>query len=151
LRGSRYFVTVQDHIGADWVRKTGIRDFWCHVRGQLDALSVCSECSSNRVMYFLVDRRRRFAKRRLGRRNHDRVGQIIAVENNSAAGPAANEVALARMIRNISKLSKLSDRKRRMIPFVKPNRWRGRVFQQRFINRHIERRGSRRFVVINVE
>ena len=61
------------------------------------------------------------------------------MKNNSASGPAANEITLRRMIRDIRELSEISERKRWMVPFVKTNERLGRDFQKRFINRHVQR------------
>src|SRR2546423_4523296 len=102
-------------------------------------------------MNLFVDRHRRFCKSRIAFGNYDRVSQIRSMKNNSASGPAANEIAFGGMIRDIGKFSEIPKRKRWMIPFVKTNRWRGRASEQRFINRHVDRRRARSDVVVDVQ
>src|SRR5947207_8781061 len=91
-------------------------------------------------MRLLVDRLRRFAKSRIARRNDNRIGQILAMENDSTTCPSSDQIALVLGYVRVS--PKVTKRKRRMIPTIKPDRRKPRVFEQRFIDRHVHRRGA---------
>src|ERR1041385_4460173 len=96
-------------------------------------------------MHLLVDRLRRFAKSWIARRNDNRIGQILAMENDSTACPSPDQIAP--VLGHVRVSPKVTKRKRRVIPTIKPDRRKPRVFEQRFIDRHVQRRGARLAIV----
>jgi len=110
------FAPIRQNVCADRIRETV-----SVVIGVADTATTVSDGGYNCIpafrnqrvsqlpVDFLVDPPRRFAESRLGCRNHDRVGQIIAMKNNSATGPAAGEVTLRRMIFHVRKFSKIAE------------------------------------------
>src|SRR2546423_1631891 len=106
LRRAGNLLAVQQHVGTHWIGEAGIgRDAALRrprtaqravptTKRELGLLSDCSQTITHGAVNFFVDRHRRFSKRRILRGNHNAVGKIFAMENNSAARPTPNEVTI---------------------------------------------------------
>src|ERR1051325_46008 len=112
-------------------------------------LALLKQCPPQRTVKFLVNRRCRFMKPRVSCRNHNGIGEVLAVENDSTTGPTSDEIALARISGDVGEPAEISKRQGRGTPAIKSNRRRLRGFEQRFIDRHIDGGRSRIDVVKN--
>ena len=159
LRRAGNFAPVHHDICAHRIRETIIVAAVCDRRIYLDPTvtdrryscqfwAVRTQSIAQSAMNFLVDGHRRFAESRIVRGNDDRISQIVSVRINSTAGPTPDQIAPRRIICDIGKSSKITERKRSMTPPVKTNRRNLRPFEQTFVNRHVHRRATRRIIVV---
>ena len=66
-----------------------------------------------------------------------RVGEILAVKNNSSTCPATDEIAWRGVFHHILKFTEIPERERPMIPTIKTDRWARGRFEQSLVYRHI--------------
>src|SRR2546423_9540554 len=81
------------------------------------------------------------------RSNHDRISQVVTVWNNAAARPTANQCSIACKLAGLGKSYEVTEGNRRGVPAVKSQNRGLRSAQKDFINRHVERSGTRRRIV----
>ena len=109
------------------------------------------ERSPNRIVQGGVNFRRRSGEERMRSGNDHRVGEVIAVRNNSAAGPAADDFPFVRLTGDFRVKAEITKRERRLSPAIEAKyRSRG-VREKRFVHRHVQRRGLWFAIVVDVQ
>src|SRR5207244_9922213 len=84
------------------------------------------------------------------RSDHDRISQILPVRHDAAARPAANGCAIPRNLACLGKTYEVTEGDRWRAPAIK---WQNRSSfraEENFVERHVERSGTRRRIVIHV-
>src|SRR6266576_492794 len=81
------------------------------------------------------------------RSDHDRISQVFAVRHNAPTCPAANYVAIPRDLARLVKSYEVTEGNRRCVPAIKSQNRRSCRCKKDFIDRHVERSGTRRRIV----
>src|SRR5438105_7500343 len=79
--------------------------------------------------------------------DHDRISQVLAVRHNAATCPAANYGAIPCDLARLGKSYEVTEGNRRCVPAVKSQNRRSYRCEKDFIDRHVERSGTRRRIV----
>src|SRR5450631_1020031 len=84
-------------------------------------------------------------------RNDDRIGEVFSMQDDAAPCPATHNLAVRTLLGDFGIRSKITEGKRGTSPAIKSDRWSGGRFQKRFVDRHVQRRGSWLCVVVDVQ
>src|SRR5438270_6604491 len=81
------------------------------------------------------------------RPDHYRISQVLAVRHNASTGPAANDCSISREFARLGKSYEVTEGNRRCVPAIKSQNCRSCRCEKDFIDRHVERSGTRRRIV----
>src|SRR5437868_13217264 len=81
------------------------------------------------------------------RSDHDRISQILPVRHDAAARPAANGCAIPRNLACLGKTYEVTEGDRWRLPAIKSQNRRSFRAEENFVERHVERSGTRRWIV----
>src|SRR5205085_6266387 len=73
------------------------------------------------------------------------------MQDNAASRPAADDFAMKTLIGDVGVRSEITERKCGTFPAIKSDRRTGGRLQERFVDRHVERRKSWLHVVVDVQ
>src|SRR6266404_8400078 len=79
--------------------------------------------------------------------DHDRISQVLAVRHNAPTCPAANDRAISCDFARLGKSYEVTEGNRRCVPAIKSQNRRSCRWEKDFVDRHVERSGTRRRIV----
>ena len=151
MRRARDLLAVADHVRPDGIGKAIFGDSW---RGRIreDCFdAICCQRLPDGVVQICINFERGMGKPGMRRRNDDGIRQVIAMRNGSASGPAANDVAFAGLVCHVGVTAEIAEGEGRTTPAIEAKNGNSSDFEERFIHCHVQRRGFRLEVVVNVQ
>src|ERR1700719_214866 len=97
MGGTGDLATAAHDVGPDRIGKTVVGYFWRSLvqESRLDVIRF--QRAANRLVHSRVNFERGLREERVGFRNDQRISEIIAVRNDPASSPAANDFPLIRL------------------------------------------------------
>ena len=135
LRSAGDFAVGDEHVVLHGILETGGRDLRLRGGGERGV--------SQRAGDALVDGAVAFARAEgeegMRARDDEREGEIVAVRDDAAAGPAAHDVATGSGCDGVAPFPKVAEGERGTRPAVEAQHGKGGGAEERFVDRHVER------------
>src|SRR5207237_3603984 len=147
LGGSRNLTAAFDYIRHDRIGKTSVRNFRRLRFSENRDDSVFAQRITEHRMHSLINYVRWQCEGAILRCDHDRISQVFAVRHNAPTCPAANYVAIPRDLARLGKSYEVTEGNRRCVPAIKSQNCRPCRWEKDFVDRHVERSGTRRRIV----